>query len=99
MRLHSRAVLLVAFGAAIVVFCVVQDRVTAAGARQYVALQRGALAAGSPPVTIDEVMRPAVGRSVRQGFLWGGLVMGVGVVLASTRRRRRMHGGDDGDAA
>ena len=96
MRLHPRAVLLVAFCAAIVVFCVVQDRVTAGGARQYVTLQRSALAAGTPLVTIDEVVRPAVRRSVRQGFLWSGLVIGGGLVLASARRPRRI---DKGDAA
>jgi hypothetical protein len=94
MRVHPRAVLLVAFCAATVVFCVVQDRVTAGGARQYVTLQRRALAEGSPPVTIDEVVRPAVRRSVQQGFLWSGLVMGAGVALAAARRPRRVHKGD-----
>jgi hypothetical protein len=94
MRLHPRAVLWVAFCAAIVVFCVVQDRVTAAGARQYATQQRRAIAEGTPLLTIDEVVRPAVRRSVRQGFLWSGLVIGAGLVLASAHRPRRTHKGD-----
>ena len=74
--------MLVSVAAALVVFLVVQDRVTAAGARRYVALQRAAIAGRTPYVTIDEVMRPAVDRSVRQGVLWGGLVLVVGLGTA-----------------
>ena len=70
-------------------FAVVQDRVTAAGARRYVALQRDALAGRGPSVTIDQIMRPAIRRSVQQGLLWGGvvLVLGLGVAGAVGRRR------------
>lgn len=73
--------------AALAVFLVVQDRVTAAGARRYVALQRSALAGRTPPVTIDEVMQPAVDRSVRQGALWGGVVLLVGLGAAAVVAR------------
>ncbi len=69
--------------AAVVVFCVVQDRITAAAVGQYVALQRAALAGGSasttPPVTIDHVMRPAIGRSVREGAIWGLVTLAAGL--------------------
>ena len=61
---------------------------TAAGARRYVSLQRAALAGGGPLVTIDEVMRPAIDRSVRQGLAWAGLVAGVGVVAAVAVQRQ-----------
>ena len=76
--------------AAVVVFAVVQDRVTAAGARRFVALQRVALASGGPTIAVDDVMRPAIRRSVGQGALWGGATfvatMAGGLVL---RRRGR----------
>ena len=81
MRLRPRTIILMTFVLALVVFAVVQDRVTAAGARQYVTLQRAALAGRGAPVTIDEVMIPAVKRSVRQGLAWGGAVMVGGIVL------------------
>ena len=70
-------------------FCVVQDRVTAAGARRYVRLQRAAMADGGPLVTIDEVMRPAIDRSVRQGLAWAGLVTGLGLIAAVALQRQR----------
>jgi hypothetical protein len=81
MPMSPRAVLAIAFVAATVVFCVVQDRVTAEGARQYVALHQ----AGTP-VTLDEVVAPAVRRSLRQGVIWGGVVLAAGIVLAIGRR-------------
>ena len=75
----SRTILGVTFVAALVVFAVVQDRVTASGARQYVALQRPALAAGGgAPVTIEEVMAPAIRRSVLQGLMWTAVVVAGG---------------------
>src|SRR5690242_9806918 len=77
-RLIIAATLVLAF----VVFCVVQDRVTAAGARRYVAQQRQAMAGHGRAVTIEEVMTPAVRSSVRQALLWSGLVIVVGGVLA-----------------
>ena len=71
-------------------FCIVQDRVATNGASLYATLQREALAGRAAPVTIDQVMRPAVRRSVRQGLIWGGVVLvgglGAAVVLASRRR-------------
>jgi hypothetical protein len=82
-----RGILIATALAALVVFAVVQDRVTAAGARRYVELQRAALAGGAHPVTVDEIMRPAVSRSVREGLLWGGVVFlsGVGLAVAFGR--------------
>jgi hypothetical protein len=74
--------------AAVAAFCVVQDRVTAEGARRYVALQKNALAGRGPVVTIDEVMKPAVARSVRLAFLSGGSVAAVGVAAGFLVRRR-----------
>jgi len=75
--------------AALAVFAVVQDRVTADGARRYVALQRNALAGRGPAVTIDEIMRPAIQRSVQQGLLWGGVVLALGLGVAGAMGRRR----------
>lgn len=73
--------------AAVVVFCGVQDRITAAGARRYVTLQREAIAEGAPPVAIDGIMRPAVSRSVGQGLLWAGAVCAAGLGAAAAVRR------------
>jgi hypothetical protein len=79
------------FVAAAVVFCVVQDRVTAAGVHRYVTLQRAAGAAREVPPTLDEVMTPANRRAVEQGLLWsgvaGGVTAGAGAVMARRRRR------------
>ncbi|HEY3092962.1 MAG TPA: hypothetical protein VGJ52_07685 [Vicinamibacterales bacterium] len=90
MALRPRVVLIVTAIAAFVVFAVVQDRVTAAGARQYVALQRDALSGRGHAVTVDEVMRPAIERSVQQGLMWGGavLIAGAGVAGVVSRRQR-----------
>lgn len=77
------------FLAAIVAFCIVQDRVTAAGARRYAALQRAALASTGPAVTIDEVMRPAVRASVRDGLMVATGVLAIGVAAAAGVARRR----------
>lgn len=73
--------------ASFAVFCVVQDRVTAAGARRYVALQRQALAGQGRAVTIDDVMRPAIDRSVRLALGAGGAVAALGLAagFAATR--------------
>ena len=75
------------FLAAVVVFCVVQDRLTAAGADRYVRLSRAA-AAGGPAVTIDQVMTPAVGHAVRVALLWSGAVVGCGLTGAAAVARR-----------
>jgi hypothetical protein len=93
MRAHSarrvsepRRVLAITLAAALAAFCIVQDRVTAAGARRYVALQKDALAGRGPMVTIDEIMRPAIDRSVRDGLLVASGVIAVGGVIAWRRR-------------
>ena len=93
----SRRILWITLTLAVAVFCVVQDRVTAAGARRYVALQRAALEGRGPAVAIDDVMRPAIARSVRLALLCGGGVGAAGAAAAfvvgrserqSTRRAR-----------
>jgi len=40
-------------------------------------------------VTIDQVMRPSVERSVRQGLMWGAVVLvaGLGVAVVGGRRQ------------
>src|SRR5262245_34503406 len=85
------AILLATVVTAIVVFCVVQDRLTAAGAQQYVSMQRAALAGRGQLVTLDAVVRPAVDRSVRQAALWSGLVLAVGIAAAVTVRQPDRH--------
>jgi hypothetical protein len=87
MVLRPRAILVVTALAALVVFAVIQDRVTADGARRYVALQRDAIAGHGQPVTIDEIMQPAIHRSVQQGLLWSGAVVvaGAGLAIAAGR--------------
>ena len=87
----NKRVVVFSFVAAIVAFCVVQDRVTAAGARRYVALQRAALAGSGPTVSIDEVMTPAVRASVRGGIVSaaGVFVLGLAAAAGVARRSRR----------
>jgi len=91
MVVRPRGILIATALAALVVFAVVQDRVTAAGARRYVALQRAALAGRGPMVTVDEIMRPAVAQSVHEGLVWGGVVLiggvGIAAAVASTGQR------------
>ena len=88
MTRRIRMILLITVAAAIVTFAIVQDRVTAAGARRYVALQREATAGHRPPVTIDEVVNPAVRRSVHQGLVWSSAVLAGGIVIAALARGR-----------
>ena len=78
------------FVAAVAVFAVVQDRVTASGVRQYQALQRAAFAGRGAPVTIDQVMAPAVASSGRRGLAWSGAVAMAGLLwsMATARARR-----------
>ncbi len=85
--LQTRVVLWVTLAAALAVFCIVQDRVTAAGARRYVALQKEALAGRGRKVTIDEVMRPAVNRSVRLALLSSGAVAAAGAAAGMVLQR------------
>lgn len=77
-----RWIVVASFAAAAVVFLVVQDRITAAGVRDYVNLQRGR-DIGQPSPSIEEIMRPAVRRSVRLGSLWGGIVLAAGLTTAA----------------
>ena len=88
MAVGPRRILIATAIVAVVVFAVVQDRVTAAGARRYVALQRAALAGRAHTVTVDEIMRPAVAQSIRQGLLWGGVVVVCGVGMAAAMAAR-----------
>jgi hypothetical protein len=77
--------------AAGVVFCIVQDRVTAAGVRRYVAVQRAAIAGERPAVSLDAVMAPARARALDQALVWSGTVAGAGLgaaAIAGWRRRR-----------
>ena len=89
MVVRPRVILIATVIAATGVFAIVQDRVTAAGARRYVSLQRAAIAGQGQPVTVDEIMRPAIQRSVRQGLIWGGAVMVVGAGIAGVVATRR----------
>jgi hypothetical protein len=76
--------------AAVAVFLIVQDRITAAGARRYVDMQRAAYPDASPALSIDDVMGPAIRRSVQQGLLWGGIVLVSGLGTASVLPRREL---------
>ena len=73
--------------AGVATFAGVQDRVTAAGARRYVTLQRVAAAGRGRPVTVDEVMAPAIAASVREGAAWGGGVTAAGLIAAGAAAR------------
>jgi hypothetical protein len=84
--MRARKVLAITLLAALVAFAIVQDRVTAGGARRYEALQRAALAGRGKRVTIEEVMRPAIDRSVRDGLLAAGGVIVIGALIAWRRR-------------
>lgn len=90
----ERRVLWFTLAAALAVFCIVQDRVTAAGARRYVALQKEALAGRRPAVTIEEVMRPAVDRSVRLALICSGAVAVAGVAAGRVVGRASHRGPD-----
>jgi len=96
MAVRPRGILIATALVAVVVFAVIQDRVTAAGARRYVALQRAALAGRGSAVTVDEIMRPAIAQSVHEGLLWGGVVLVSGVGIAAVVAARAVAGGDPG---
>ena len=85
--MRPRVVLWVAAAAAAGVFAVVQDRVTASGAQQYVELQEAAAAGRGTPVTVDEIMGPAVRRSVEHASMWSVVVLGAGAVAAAVLQR------------
>ena len=78
--------------AAVVVFCVVQDRETSAGVGRYISAQRAALAGRGPVVTVDEIMGPAIRASVRDGLAWSGLVGAIGLSGAAVIARRSRRG-------
>jgi hypothetical protein len=90
MKNPKRAAVLVTLVAATVVFAYVQDRGTASGIGRYVTLQREAMAGQRPAVAIDQVMRPAVASSVRQGLMWGAVVLigGLGAAAVVVGRSR-----------
>jgi hypothetical protein len=85
-----RGLVVFTFVAALAVFCIVQDRITAAGATQYAEQARAAIARNERPIPVDEVMRPAVDRSVRVGMTWAGIVLsgGLAAVLVIARSAR-----------
>jgi hypothetical protein len=87
MKIGARGILLASVAAAVVAFCVVQDRVTAGGAQQYVTLQEAAASGRGPAVTIDQVVPAAVRRGVRQGALSAGVILAVGAVAAVVLHR------------
>ena len=94
MAVRPRGILIATALVAVVVFAVIQDRVTAAGARRYVALQRAALAGRGSSVTVDEIMGPAIAESVHEGLLWGGVVLVSGVGIAAVVSARAVAGRD-----
>jgi len=85
-----RRLVILTFVAASVVFCIVQDRVTAAGASRYAIQALAAIDRGQPVAPIESVMRPAIRRSVVLGFASAGLVLaaGLGTAAAVARSRR-----------
>jgi len=76
--------------AAFVAFCIVQDRVTAAGASRYALQALAAIDHGQPVAPIESVMRPAIRRSVALGLASAGVVLvaGLGTAAAVARSRR-----------
>ena len=74
-----RRLVVFTFVAAFAVFCVVQDRVTAAGATLYGEQALAAIARHEPVTPVDAVMRPAIQRSVRLGLASAGAVLMVGL--------------------
>jgi hypothetical protein len=77
------------FVAALAVFCFVQDRVTAAGAKAYGELALAAIARREPVPPVDRVMRPAIRRSVELGLASAGTVLIAGCGAAAVLRRSR----------
>ena len=75
--------------AALVMFCVVQDRVTAAGASRYALEALAAIDHHQPVAPIDSVMRPAVRRSVKLGLASASLVLAAGFGTAAIVSRVR----------
>jgi hypothetical protein len=84
---HVRRIVLGSVAAGVAVFLGVQDRVTAGGARRYVDLHAAARVI-PPSQTVDDIMGPAVARSVRIGGLAGSGVTGLGLLIAAVIARR-----------
>ena len=84
-----RRVVVFTFIAAFAVFCVVQDRVTAAGATRYGEQALAAIARNEPVTPVDDIMRPAIRRSVRLGLTSAGAVLLVGLGAATVVARSR----------
>ena len=70
--------------AAFATFCFVQDLVTKEGTSEYVRRYKQA-----SPMRVDQVMRPAVDRSVRDGLAGAAGVAAVGAGITTWSRRRR----------
>ena len=89
MRRHARIVVCVSLAAAVLVFAFVQDRVVTSGAIRYALLQRQSISGQGTGVTIDEVMRPAVERSVTEALGWAAMVIvaGFGAAAAISPKR------------
>lgn len=87
-RTVVRRLVVFTFLAALAVFCIVQDRTTAAGARQYALRALAAIDRHEPVPPIDSVMRPAVRRSVRLGLLSANGVLITGMAAAAVVARR-----------
>jgi hypothetical protein len=85
-----RRVVVFTFVAALAVFCVVQDRVTAAGAHAYAEQSRAASAHLARGLPVDMVMRPAIRRSVRLGLASAAAVFvaGFGAAFVIARGAR-----------
>lgn len=75
------------FLAALAVFCVVQDRVTAAGAQRYGVATMAAVAEHRRVPPVDTVMQPAIRRSVRLGLAAAGGVLVTGLIAAAAVAR------------
>jgi hypothetical protein len=84
-------VLVVTCVMALVTFAVVQDRVTAAGARRYAAIKRASVGTQDSRVTIENVMAPAIRSAVQWGAAAAGvvIVLGAGLMTFVPRERRR----------
>jgi hypothetical protein len=89
MRRRAGAIVVVTLTAAAIAFAYVQDRVTASGASEYVMRQHEAMAGRGASVTIDQVMRPAIRRSVEQGLAWAAAALAAGFGAAAVVGRRR----------
>ena len=85
-----RRLVVLTFLAAFVAFCVVQDRVTAAGASRYALQALAAIDHRQPVAPIESVMRPAIRRSAALGLASAGVVLaaGLGTAAAVARSRR-----------